>query len=128
MRRASLQAIRSRVPRLAQTCGSTDEQRLVVHWMNPYDNCLKGGYDLARPRIQASGCRSRSHGQTRSAAESCGLLLVAQELEGVSAVWSSAVFVTAKNFRGRVVDQNSASWNRLTSWSRDLDGLRVQSA
>ena len=26
--------------RLAQACGSTDEQRLVIHWKNPYDNCL----------------------------------------------------------------------------------------
>ena len=45
MRRASLQVIRSRVQRLAQACG-TDEQRLVIRWMNPYDHCLKCGYDL----------------------------------------------------------------------------------
>ena len=46
MRRASLHAIRSRVQRLAQACGSADEQRLVIHWMNPYDNCPSCGYDL----------------------------------------------------------------------------------
>lgn len=46
MRRGSLQAIRSRVQRLAQSCGTADEQRLVIHWMNPYDSCLTCGYDL----------------------------------------------------------------------------------
>ena len=46
MRRASLQAIRSRVQRLSQACGTANEERLVIHWMNPYDNCLNCGYDL----------------------------------------------------------------------------------
>ena len=32
--------------RLALACGSADEQRLVIHWMNPYDNCPNCGYDL----------------------------------------------------------------------------------
>jgi len=31
---------------LALACGSADEQRLVIHWMNPYDNCPNCGYDL----------------------------------------------------------------------------------
>lgn len=46
MRQASLKTIRSRVERLSQGCGATDQPRLVIHWMQPYDNCLNCGYDL----------------------------------------------------------------------------------
>jgi hypothetical protein len=52
MRQTSLQAIRSRVERLAQACGTTNEEPFVVRWGTPYDNCPGCGYDL-----DAHACR-----------------------------------------------------------------------
>jgi hypothetical protein len=46
MERGSLQAIRSRVERLAEACGGDREDVLVIHWMQPYDNCPSCGYNL----------------------------------------------------------------------------------
>jgi hypothetical protein len=52
MRQTRLQAIRSRVERLAQACGTTDDEPLLVHWGNPYDTCPGCQYDL-----DAHACR-----------------------------------------------------------------------
>ena len=46
MRWGSLRGPRSRVERLARACGTQDEPRLVIHWMNRYDACPGCGYDL----------------------------------------------------------------------------------
>ena len=46
IRRGNLQAIRSRVERLAEACGADKENVVVIHWMQPYDNCPSCGYNL----------------------------------------------------------------------------------
>jgi hypothetical protein len=52
MRQTSLQAMRSRVERLAQACGTDDEEPLLVHWGNLYNTCPSCEYDL-----DAHACR-----------------------------------------------------------------------
>lgn len=46
MKRASLPAIRSRVERLAREYDADAEETLIIHWLQPYDNCPTCGYDL----------------------------------------------------------------------------------
>jgi uncharacterized protein (DUF983 family) len=46
MKRATLPAIRSRLDRLAREFGADAEATLVIHWLQPYDNCPTCGYDL----------------------------------------------------------------------------------
>ena len=46
MRNASLQAIRSRVERLAEAWKRDAQELLFIRWRTPYDNCPGCGYDL----------------------------------------------------------------------------------
>ena len=63
MKCGHLQAIRSRVERLAQACGTADAETLLNHRGNPYNKCSGCGYDVdAHAQAQAVADAQREDG------------------------------------------------------------------